>query len=172
MHGKQNIKSSFLFQHASSNDERQFIDCSTARVKLRCSTSNQIRLCRVKYHRTLCLLQNCVIRCTQPLSLELPTVLLFIMYLNIPPAFPVCKTGHPQPVLTNYRFNPLTPELNPSAQRCLTRFFTRDFASWTVDFVNICVKNQQITNYSFSLLIMYGISHMFRHYIAVLGERS
>jgi hypothetical protein len=25
--------------------------------------------------------------------------------------------------------NPSTPELNPSAQRCLTRFFTRDFAS-------------------------------------------
>jgi hypothetical protein len=28
--------------------------------------------------------------------------------------------------------NPLMPELNPSAQRCLTRFFTGDFASWTV----------------------------------------
>jgi hypothetical protein len=26
-------------------------------------------------------------------------------------------------------FNPLTPELNPSVQRCLTRFFTGDFAS-------------------------------------------
>jgi hypothetical protein len=26
-------------------------------------------------------------------------------------------------------FNPLTPELNPSAQRCLTRFFTGDFVS-------------------------------------------
>jgi hypothetical protein len=25
--------------------------------------------------------------------------------------------------------NPLKPELNPSAQHCLTRFFTRDFAS-------------------------------------------
>jgi hypothetical protein len=25
--------------------------------------------------------------------------------------------------------NPLTPELNPSAQRCLMRFFTGDFAS-------------------------------------------
>jgi hypothetical protein len=24
---------------------------------------------------------------------------------------------------------PLTPELNPSAQRCMTRFFTGDFAS-------------------------------------------
>jgi hypothetical protein len=40
--------------------------------------------------------------------------------------------------------NPLTPELNPSAQRCLTRFFTGDFVSWTVNFVNICVKNKQI----------------------------
>jgi hypothetical protein len=25
--------------------------------------------------------------------------------------------------------NPLKPELNPSAKRCLTRFFTGDFAS-------------------------------------------
>jgi hypothetical protein len=41
-------------------------------------------------------------------------------------------------------FNPLTPELNPSAQRCLTRFFTGYFDSWTVHFVNICVKNQQM----------------------------
>jgi hypothetical protein len=27
------------------------------------------------------------------------------------------------------RNNPLTPELSPSTQRCLTRIFTRDFAS-------------------------------------------
>jgi hypothetical protein len=40
--------------------------------------------------------------------------------------------------------NPLTPQLNPSGQRCLTRFFTEYFASWTVYFVNIWVKNQQI----------------------------
>jgi hypothetical protein len=40
--------------------------------------------------------------------------------------------------------NPLAPKLNPSAQGCLTRFFTADFASWTVHFVNICVKNQQM----------------------------
>jgi hypothetical protein len=26
----------------------------------------------------------------------------------------------------------------------LTRFFTGDFASWTVHLFNICVKNQQI----------------------------
>jgi hypothetical protein len=32
----------------------------------------------------------------------------------------------------NCHINPLTPELNPSAQRYLTRFFTGDFASWTV----------------------------------------
>jgi hypothetical protein len=34
----------------------------------------------------------------------------------------------------------LTPELNPSAQSCLTRFFTGDFASLIVHFVNICMK--------------------------------
>jgi hypothetical protein len=43
-----------------------------------------------------------------------------------------------------YYVNPFTPELNPAAQRCLTRYFTADFASWTQHFVNICVKNQQI----------------------------
>jgi hypothetical protein len=45
---------------------------------------------------------------------------------------------------TDKLINPVTPELNPSAQRCLTRFFTGNFASWTVHFLNICVKNQQI----------------------------
>jgi hypothetical protein len=33
-------------------------------------------------------------------------------------------------------FNPL-PELNPSAQRYLTRFLTGDFSSWAVHFVDI-----------------------------------
>jgi hypothetical protein len=39
-----------------------------------------------------------------------------------------------------WKINPLTPELNPSAQRCLMRYLTGDFGS----FVNICVKNQQM----------------------------
>jgi hypothetical protein len=38
----------------------------------------------------------------------------------------------------------LRPELNPSAQRFLMRFFTTDFASLTVNFVNVCVQNQQM----------------------------
>jgi hypothetical protein len=36
------------------------------------------------------------------------------------------------------------PELNPSVQRCLTRYFTGYFASLTVHFFTICVKNQQM----------------------------
>jgi hypothetical protein len=52
-----------------------------------------------------------------------------------------------------------------------TKFFTGDFVSLTVHFVNICMKNKY-TNYSFSLLIMYGSSYMFRHYIAIFRERS
>jgi hypothetical protein len=40
--------------------------------------------------------------------------------------------------------NPLMPELNPSAQRYLTKYFTVYFAYWTVHFVNLCVKNQQM----------------------------
>jgi hypothetical protein len=68
--------------------------------------------------------------------------------------------------------NPLTPELNPSAQRCLTRFFARHFASWTVHFVIICVKTNKCHNYSFSLLIMDGGSYMCQHYVAIFRERS
>jgi hypothetical protein len=48
------------------------------------------------------------------------------------------------PVGTFGKLNSLTQELNPFAQRCLRRFFTGNFAFWTVHFVNICVKNQQI----------------------------
>jgi hypothetical protein len=68
-------------------------------------------------------------------------------------------------------FNPLTPELNPSAQRFLTRFITADFSSRTVHFVNVCVKNQQMQQLFICLLIMYGICYMLRHYIAILRER-
>jgi hypothetical protein len=46
--------------------------------------------------------------------------------------------------LKSDKINPLMPEFNPYAQRCLTRLFNADFASWTVHFVNICVKNQPI----------------------------
>jgi hypothetical protein len=31
--------------------------------------------------------------------------------------------------ISAYNFNPLTAKLNPSAQRCLTRLFTVNFAS-------------------------------------------
>jgi hypothetical protein len=71
-----------------------------------------------------------------------------------------------------FNLNLLTPELNPSAQRCLTRFFNGDLASCTVHFVNIRVKNNKCNNYSFSLLIMYGSTYMIRHYFAILRERS
>jgi hypothetical protein len=33
------------------------------------------------------------------------------------------------------------------------------------------LKTNKYTSYSFSLLIMYGSSYMFRHYIAILRER-
>jgi hypothetical protein len=47
-------------------------------------------------------------------------------------------------IYVQVNINPLTLELNPSLQRRLTRFFTGDFASWTMHFVNICVKNKQM----------------------------
>jgi hypothetical protein len=33
-------------------------------------------------------------------------------------------------------------------------------------------ENNKYSNYTFSLLIMYGVSYMFRHYIAIFRERS
>jgi hypothetical protein len=64
------------------------------------------------------------------------------------------------------------PELNPSAQRCLARFL------WGILLLEPCIsliyarKTKKYNNYLFSLLIMYGDSYMFRHYIAILMERS
>jgi hypothetical protein len=68
--------------------------------------------------------------------------------------------------------NPLTPELNPSAQRCLARFllgilFLEPWISLTYAW-----KTNKCNNYSFSLLITCGISYMFRHYSTILRERS
>jgi hypothetical protein len=54
----------------------------------------------------------------------------------------LCNMSRNYIVPRHFHFNPLTPELNPTAQRCLTRFFTGD--SLTVHFINMCVKNQQI----------------------------
>jgi hypothetical protein len=74
---------------------------------------------------------------------------------------------------TGVECNPLTPKLNPSAQRCQTRFFLLEIL-----ILEPCIslkyawKTNKCKNYSFSLLIMYGSSCMFRHYIAIFRERS
>jgi hypothetical protein len=60
-----------------------------------------------------------------------------------------CKVK--QNVIKMLTINPLTPKLNPSAQCCLTRLFTGDFAFLTMHFLNICVINQQMQQ----LLIQY-----------------
>jgi hypothetical protein len=69
-------------------------------------------------------------------------------------------------------FNPLTPELNPSAQRCVTRFVLGILLLEQCISLIYALKTNKCNNYSFSLLIMYGSSYMFRHYIAVFRERS
>jgi hypothetical protein len=69
--------------------------------------------------------------------------------------------------------NPLTKELNPSAQRCLTRFiFTGILLLEPYISLIYAWKTNKYTNYSFSLLIMYGSSYMFQHYFAIYRERS
>jgi hypothetical protein len=76
-------------------------------------------------------------------------------------------------VCTRDYVNLLTPELNRSAQRCLTRFFLLGTL-----LLELCIsliyawKTNKYTNYYLSLLIMYGSSYMFWHYIAIFRERS
>jgi hypothetical protein len=50
--------------------------------------------------------------------------------------------------------------------------FTGDFASWTCILLMYAWKTNKYTNYSFTLLIMYHSSYMFRHYIAIFREHS
>jgi hypothetical protein len=71
-----------------------------------------------------------------------------------------------------YIINPLTPELNPSAQRFLTSFLLEIFLLEPCISLIYAWKTNKYTNYSFSLLIMYGSSYMLRHYIAILKELS
>jgi hypothetical protein len=66
----------------------------------------------------------------------------------------------------------LTPELNPSAQRCLTMFLLGILLHEPCISLIYASKANKHTNYSFSLLIMYDSSYMFRHYIAIFRERS
>jgi hypothetical protein len=71
-------------------------------------------------------------------------------------------------------FNRLMPELNPSAQRCLTRSFTGDFASSTAHFVNIhvWVKNQQMQQLFIQFInYVWYLIHV-RQYITILRECS
>jgi hypothetical protein len=67
--------------------------------------------------------------------------------------------------------NSLTSELNPSAQRCLTRFLLGILLLEPCISLIYAWKSNKCNNYSFSLLIMYGSSYMFRYYIAFFRER-
>jgi hypothetical protein len=58
--------------------------------------------------------------------------------------------------------NSLTPELNPSAQRCLTRFFTGVLVLEPCISLIYAWKTNKCNNYSFSLWITYFSSYMFR----------
>jgi hypothetical protein len=54
--------------------------------------------------------------------------------------------------------NPLTPELNPSAQWCLMRFFTGEQRSW--DFINITGSStcNMLFIFLFILILQYSLS--------------
>jgi hypothetical protein len=51
--------------------------------------------------------------------------LIFMTKGNLPIEYPSYRLAE----IIHRMFNPSTPELNPSAQRCLMRYFTGDFAS-------------------------------------------
>jgi hypothetical protein len=88
-------------------------------------------------------------------------------------------------VFINYTvLNPLTLSLlmshiygAPSKARHLTYIYGRDFLLGIL-LLEPCIsliyawKTNKYTNYSLSLLIVYGSSYMFRHYIAIIRERS
>jgi hypothetical protein len=57
--------------------------------------------------------------------------------------------------------NPLTPELNPSAQRCL-RYLLGILLLEPYISIIYALKPNKCNNYLFSLLTIYGISYMFR----------
>jgi hypothetical protein len=81
-------------------------------------------------------------------------------------------------LLSSYRYkvergiNILTPELNPSTQRCLTRFYTGNLLLEPCILLIYAWETNNCNNYSFSLLIMYCSSYMFRHYFGIFRERS
>jgi hypothetical protein len=65
----------------------------------------------------------------------------------------------------------------PSKARNFTYIYGWDFLLWIL-LLEQCIsliyayKTNKYTNYSFSLLIIYGSSYMFRYYIAIFRERS
>jgi hypothetical protein len=70
------------------------------------------------------------------------------------------------------KFNPLRTELNSSAQRCLTRFLLEILLLEPCISLIYTWKTNKRNNYPLILLILYGSFYMFRHYIAILRERS
>jgi hypothetical protein len=68
-------------------------------------------------------------------------------------------------------------ERAPSKARNLTYIYGRDFLLGILllePYISLIYawKTNKYTNYSFILIIMYGSSYMFRHYIVILRERS
>jgi hypothetical protein len=82
------------------------------------------------------------------------------------------KTGQALWALRVVAISPLSPELNPSAQRYLTRFLLGILLLEPCISLIYASNTNKYTNYEFSFLIVYGSSYMLRHYIAILRERS
>jgi hypothetical protein len=112
---------------------RPLLSCSTCR----CSDSNRATAKSSFYYYCI---QVITLSWTKNewLGAEVLTPLCCIDVLSST-SFPVSDT-----LEVRTGINPLTPKVNPSAQRFLTKFFTGNFAYWTLLFIHMCVKNQQI----------------------------
>jgi uncharacterized membrane protein (DUF2068 family) len=56
--------------------------------------------------------------------------------------------------------------------RILFVLISKQIWPWDIHELLYAWKTNKCTNYSFNLLIKYGSSYMFRHYIATFRERS
>jgi hypothetical protein len=135
-----------------------FGDCAAFNTKepvihISFSVSTQNRMCyHFWYVKASFLTSMCHVRWLFIVGLLRGLVLISLEFGKCWDSWTPKEIWLPLPIL----FNHLTPELNPSTQRCLTRFFTG------VLLVEPCIslinawKTNKYTNYSFSLLIMYG----------------
>jgi hypothetical protein len=135
----------------------------------------------INYCLPACLLACFVKKCSSDYGYRRPkTIRTCTQHINNTWSFPPILCVDIPPCLSNGSYcnlsqvlikcpgnltDPLMPELNPSTQRCLTKFLLDILLLEPWISLIYAWKTNKYTNYLFSLLIMYGSPYMFRHYI-------